>query len=82
MMVANKADNEKYEWELFDFLQVGLWRRLPISASQGRNTGNFLDELISLIPKTADAYEEAPKETPTRTPWWGNPTWVKARSSI
>lgn len=57
MLVANKADNEKFEWELYDFLQLGLGDPFPISAAQGRNTGNFLDELLSLIPETQDAYD-------------------------
>ncbi len=54
MLVANKADNEKFEWELFDFLQLGFGDAFPISASQGRNTGNFLDELLSLMPETLE----------------------------
>ena len=54
MLVANKADNEKFEWELYDFLQLGLGDPFAISASQGRNTGNFLDELLSLIPETQE----------------------------
>jgi len=29
MLVANKADNEKYEWELFDFLQLGFGDAFP-----------------------------------------------------
>lgn len=52
MLVANKADNEKYEWELFDFLQLGFGDAFPISASHGRNTGDFLDELIKMMPDT------------------------------
>lgn len=43
MLVANKADNEKYEWEVYDFLQLGFGDVIPISAAQGRNTGDFLD---------------------------------------
>ncbi len=54
MLVANKADNEKLEWELYDFLQLGFGEAFPISANQGRNTGNFLDELLKMIQGTAD----------------------------
>lgn len=54
MLVANKADNDKLEWELYDFLQLGFGEAFPISASQGRNTGNFLDELLKLVQGTAD----------------------------
>jgi GTP-binding protein len=58
MLVANKADNEKDEFELFSFLQLGMGDAFPIAANAGRNTGKFLDELISLIPDTADDIEE------------------------
>ncbi|HNZ07148.1 MAG: ribosome biogenesis GTPase Der [Candidatus Cloacimonetes bacterium] len=78
LLAANKADNEKYEWELFDFLQLGFGDAFPISAAQGRNTGNFLDELISMIPKTADAYDEAPKDAPTRIAVVGKPNVGKS----
>ncbi len=64
MLVANKADNEKYEWELYDFMQLGFGEAFPISASQGRNTGNFLDELLSLIPETKEIdHDEKGKAT-------------------
>lgn len=64
MLVANKADSEKFEWELYDFLQLGFGDPFPISASQGRNTGNFKDELLALIPETQDAYvDEQPENT-------------------
>lgn len=64
MLVANKADSEKFEWEIYDFLQLGFGDAFPISASHGRNTGNFLDELLSLMPDTLDAYvDNKPAET-------------------
>ncbi|MCB5247121.1 MAG: ribosome biogenesis GTPase Der, partial [Candidatus Cloacimonetes bacterium] len=64
MLVANKADSEKFEWELYDFIQLGLGDPFPISAAQGRNTGNFKDELLALIPETQDAYaEDKPENT-------------------
>lgn len=64
MLVANKADSEKFEWEVYDFLQLGFGDAFPISASHGRNTGNFLDELMSLMPGTQDAYaEDKPGDT-------------------
>jgi len=54
MLVANKTDNEKDEFELYSFLQLGFGDAFPIAANAGRNTGKFLDELINLIPETAD----------------------------
>lgn len=58
MLVANKTDSEKFEWELYDFLQLGYGDPFPISASHGRNTGNFLDELLKMMPDTKDAADE------------------------
>ena len=51
MLVANKVDNEKDELEVYDFLKLGFGDAFPIAANQGRNTGNFLDELITNIQK-------------------------------
>ncbi len=51
MLVANKVDNEKDELEVYDFLKLGFGDAFPIAANQGRNTGNFLDELIQKIKK-------------------------------
>ncbi|HHE37420.1 MAG TPA: ribosome biogenesis GTPase Der [Candidatus Cloacimonetes bacterium] len=51
MLVANKVDNEKDELEVYDFLKLGFGDAFPIAANQGRNTGNFLDELITKIQK-------------------------------
>ncbi len=58
MLVANKVDSEKDDMELYDFLQLGFGEAFPISASHGRNTGNFLDELLELIPQTPDIIED------------------------
>lgn len=58
MLVVNKVDNEKREWELYDFLSLGFGEGFPVSAIQGRNTGNFLDEVIRMIPQTADIQYE------------------------
>lgn len=77
MLVANKADNEKFEWELYDFLQLGFGDPFPISASQGRNTGNFLDELLSLIPET-QSIEPTDKPTHTRIAVVGKPNVGKS----
>ena len=77
MLVANKADSEKFEWEVYDFLQLGFGDAFPISASHGRNTGNFLDELMSLMPDTMEAYAEE-QPTPTRIAVVGKPNVGKS----
>ncbi len=77
MLVANKCDNEKLEWETYDFLQLGFGDAFPISASQGRNTGNFLDELLKQIPETKEVTDEV-KPTFTRIAVVGKPNVGKS----
>ncbi|MFO8144435.1 MAG: ribosome biogenesis GTPase Der [Candidatus Syntrophosphaera sp.] len=77
MLVANKVDNDKSEWELYDFLRLGLGDPFPISAAQGRNTGNFLDELLSLIPET-QSVTDGEKSVSTRIAVVGKPNVGKS----
>ena len=49
LVVANKVDNEKDEMELYEFLQFGLGEVMGISASNGRNTGNFLGQVMKHV---------------------------------
>lgn len=77
LLVANKVDNDKLEWELYDFLQLGFADAFPISASHGRNTGNFLDELVNMMPDTMDAGHEEPKRD-TRIAVVGKPNVGKS----
>ena len=53
LLVANKADNEKDELEVYEFLQLGFGDPFPIAAVHGRNTGNFLDEVVKNIDTLA-----------------------------
>ncbi len=76
-LVANKADNERLEWEVYDFLQLGFADAFPISASHGRNTGNFLDELVKMMPDTMVAGQEEKKES-TRIAVVGKPNVGKS----
>ncbi len=67
ILVANKADSEKYEWEVYDFLQLGFGDAIPISATHGRNTGDFLDELIAMMPDTMDINHDEKEADAQRT---------------
>ncbi|MEN6445476.1 MAG: ribosome biogenesis GTPase Der [Candidatus Cloacimonas sp.] len=78
MLVANKADSEKLEWEVYDFLQLGLGEAIAISASHGRNTGDFLDALIKRIPGTQLAYQNEDKPAATRIAIVGKPNVGKS----
>ena len=58
MLVVNKVDNEKDELEIFDFLKLGFGEPFPIAANQGRNIGNFLDQLIKKIDTVLTEVQE------------------------
>ena len=78
MLVANKADNEKYEWEVYDFLQLGFGDVIPISAAQGRNTGDYLDAVIERIPGTQSIFQLEEKSSATRIAVVGKPNVGKS----
>ncbi len=65
MLVANKVDNEKFALDLYDFLQLGFDDPFPISAVHGRNTGNFMDEMIKRLKPSK--IEEEQKKTDEET---------------
>ncbi len=50
ILVANKADSPSAESELTHLWGLGLGAPVPISALHGRNTGDFLDELVAALP--------------------------------
>ena len=78
MLVANKADNEKYEWEVYDFLQLGFGDAFPVSASQGRNTGDFLDIVIERISGTQSTLQAEEKSSATSIAVVGKPNVGKS----
>lgn len=59
MLVVNKVDNEKVEMDMYEFYSLGFGDPIGIAANSGRNTGTFLDELITKIPaRSVDEFEE------------------------
>ncbi len=58
MLVANKVDSEKDELEIYNFMQLGFGEPFAIAAIQGRNIGNFLDEVIKHINAVTSPPEE------------------------
>jgi len=58
LLVANKADNEQLEAEIFDFLKLGLGEPMPVAATAGRNVGELLDQLVSMLPPVEELKPE------------------------
>lgn len=54
LLVANKADSPAAESELTHLWGLGLGPPIPISALHGRNTGDFLDELVAALPEPGE----------------------------
>lgn len=50
LLVANKVDSPAVESDLAHLWSLGLGNPIPISALAGRNTGEFLDELVAALP--------------------------------
>jgi GTP-binding protein len=50
IVVANKADNQKREFEAAEFHQLGWEETYAISASHGRGTGDLLDAIVWALP--------------------------------
>lgn len=63
MVVANKADNDQRERELWDFLALGLGEPVPVSALHGRRAGDLLDVVLERLGDKAQVPE------PESLPW-------------
>ncbi len=50
-VVANKADNEKRQWEAASMYSLGLGEVYPVSATNGMGTGDFLDAVVEALPE-------------------------------
>lgn len=77
MLIANKVDSEKDELNVYDFLQLGFGEAFPIAASHGRNTGDFLDEVVHLL-KPDEFIEEEKKDDEVRVSIVGKPNVGKS----
>ena len=49
LVVVNKADNDRREEELWDFLSFGLGDPVPVSALHGRRAGDLLDVVLERL---------------------------------
>ncbi len=54
VLVINKSDNEKIDADSFEFYKLGLGEPFPVSALNGRGTGDFLDEVVSHLLEDVD----------------------------
>lgn len=66
VVVVNKADNNRREDEMWEFLALGLGEPVPVSALHGRRAGDLLDVVLDKLgdaavptPLPDDALEES-----------------------
>ena len=62
LVVANKADNNRREDELWQFLALGLGEAVPVSALHGRRAGDLLDVVLERLGDKAVYVEPAAEE--------------------
>lgn len=58
ILVANKVEEFHKPNELYEFYKLGLGEPLPISAAQGMNTGELLDDIVLKLPPAKAEEEE------------------------
>jgi len=50
LVIANKADNQRRENDIWEYMALGLGDPLPLSALHGRRSGDMLDKIVSFFP--------------------------------
>ena len=72
LVVANKADNNQRETDLWQFLSLGLGDPVPVSALHGRRAGDLLDVVLERLGDKAvfvDPTEEPDRERDADDKW-------------
>jgi GTP-binding protein len=72
LVVANKADNNQRETDLWQFLSLGLGDPVPVSALHGRRAGDLLDVVLERLGDKAvfvDPTEEPEGERDADDKW-------------
>lgn len=57
LLVANKVDNPR-STDFYEFYSIGAGDPLPVSATNGTNSGDLLDAITERLPETAEEPEE------------------------
>ena len=58
ILVANKADNPQ-STAYYEFFNLGAGDPIPVSAANGKNSGDLLDALVEKLPESQTEAEEA-----------------------
>ncbi|MBI5836675.1 MAG: ribosome biogenesis GTPase Der [Candidatus Eisenbacteria bacterium] len=58
MLVVNKADGDREDWESGEWIRMGLGEPFPVSALHGRSVGDLLSEATSRLAKPVEEVED------------------------
>ena len=75
VLAVNKSDNERIEREASEFYKLGFERIFPVSAINGRSTGDLMDEMVAHLPEISS---DAPPEGQIRVAVVGRPNVGKS----
>ncbi|SMO69184.1 ribosome biogenesis GTPase Der [Fodinibius sediminis] len=79
LLVPNKADNDERTLNATEFYALGFEQLFPISAINGRGTGDLLDELVKLLPEEQEEEEDkTPKLAIVGRPNVGKSSFINA----
>jgi len=80
IFVANKADNERLRSEIYesDLMKLGLGEPFPISAANGANVGNLLDEIYKKMGKSGTRPKKVKAFNPIKIALIGKPNVGKS----
>lgn len=75
IVVANKADNEKFIQDAYEFYKLGMGEPQAVSAIHGLGTGDLLDRVVEKLPPVEEAEQE---EEPIKISIVGRPNVGKS----
>src|SRR5699024_2409514 len=79
LLVPNKADNDERTFNAAEFYALGFKELYPISAINGRGTGDLLDEVVKNLPEESNEQEpDFPKLAVVGRPNVGKSSFVNA----
>ncbi|MFM8909541.1 MAG: ribosome biogenesis GTPase Der [Gemmatimonadota bacterium] len=76
MLVANKVDDPRSS-DFFEFFNLGAGDPIPVSATNGKNSGDLLDALVARLPTSeADGPPEATRDAVIGRPNVGKSSFI------
>lgn len=65
VLCVNKVDSfKKYQYDVYEFYNLGLGEPFPIAASNAQNLGDMLDEVVKHFPQGEEVEDEKDDEIP------------------